>query len=76
MLNYKHSDALNYNFRLNLYAPTGDFKARVKGIGPTVSYIKEFGDIQFVAELKWISEFDVERRAEGDLIYLKMVLSK
>ena len=172
MLNYKHSDALNYNFRVNLYAPTGDyeagklanagrnywslapiigavyfspengreftaylgatfneengatdyesgtqafieataaqhlpcfgavcgiglagywyeqlngdsgegarfgdFEARVKGIGPTVSYIREFGDTQLAAELKWISEFDVERRAEGDLIYLKVVLT-
>ncbi|MEH6592382.1 MAG: transporter [Halioglobus sp.] len=27
MLNYKSSPALNYNFRLGIYAPTGDYKA-------------------------------------------------
>lgn len=53
----------------------GDFESKVKGIGPTVSYIKEFGDRQFAAEFKWISEFDAERRAEGDLIYLKVVFA-
>jgi len=55
-------------------ATFGDFKAEARGIGPTVSFISKVGGQDLMAELKWLHEFDVLRRPEGDTVFLKVAL--
>jgi hypothetical protein len=50
-------------------ATFGDFKAMSVGVGPAISYV--YGKL--IAELKWLHEFDTERRLEGDIVWLKVV---
>ena len=54
-------------------ASFGGFRARARGIGPVVSWIKPLGEQEFVAELKWLNEFNVEKRPEGDIVFLKVM---
>lgn len=54
-------------------ATFGDFKGRTAGIGPVFSYIKPLKSMAIVAELKWLHEFDVKRRPEGDYLYFKLL---
>ena len=53
----------------------GDFKAEAAGIGPAVMWMPERfkGKAAFIA--KWISEFDVEKRLEGDHVFLSFARS-
>lgn len=51
----------------------GDFKAKTIGAGPLVTYGFKAGGIDITAELKWLHEFDTERRAEGDTVFLKLL---
>lgn len=55
-------------------ATFGDFKARSFGVGPVVSYSHKLGSADFVAEFKWLHEFEVEKRPEGDTLFLKAML--
>lgn len=55
-------------------ATFGSFKAEARGVGPTVSFVKQFGDAELMTEFKWVHEFDVERRPEGDILFLKALL--
>ena len=52
----------------------GDFKAEASGIGPAVMWIppKYKGKVAFVA--KWLSEYDVENRLEGDHVFLSFMM--
>ncbi len=52
-------------------ATFGGFRAQDAGIGPVVSYITKVGGKDLIAELKWLHEFDVRRRLEGDTVFLK-----
>ena len=54
-------------------ANLGDFEARTTGIGPAISYFGKIGDLDFLAELKWLHELDVENRPEGDFVWLKFI---
>ncbi len=54
-------------------ANLGDFEARTTGIGPAISYVGKIGDMDFLAELKWLHELDVENRPEGDFVWLKFI---
>jgi hypothetical protein len=55
-------------------ATFGDFEAKVAGVGPVVSYIKQYGNKdKLMAELKWLHEFDVEKRPEGDTVFFKLL---
>ena len=54
-------------------ANLGDFKTRTLGVGPVLSYARPLGDTTLVAEFKWLHEFDVKRRPEGDYLYLKVL---
>ncbi len=54
-------------------ATFGDFKARSNGVGPVISWVSKVKDIELLAELKWLKEFDVKNRFEGDTIFLKIV---
>jgi hypothetical protein len=55
-------------------ARLGDFKAETASAGPVLSYIKPLANSQFLVEAKWLKEFEVERRFEGDTFFLKAVL--
>jgi hypothetical protein len=54
-------------------AKYGDFKARSIGGGPTLFYSAKKGNTNIIAELKWLHEFDTNRRAEGDTIFFKIL---
>lgn len=55
-------------------ATFGDFEAKTVGIGPSVSYIKELNDSEFLAELKCLHETSTRNRLEGDTVFLKAML--
>ena len=52
----------------------GSFKGTTTGLGPTLSYVGSGAVGEVILELKWVHEFDVERRPEGDLVLLKALL--
>ena len=52
-------------------ASLGDFKARAYGVGPVASYVTQFNGHEVLFEFKWINEFDVENRPEGNIFFLK-----
>ena len=54
-------------------ASFGDFEAKSTGAGPVASYTKKIGDHSYTGELKWLHEFDTEKRLEGDTIFFKFV---
>jgi len=54
-------------------APAGGFEGKTAGLGPVLSYILPVGDNTFVAEARWLHEFDTTRRLEGDYFWLKAV---
>ena len=49
----------------------GDFKGRTNGVGPALSFVTPKGDV--IAELKWLHEYAVSNRLEGDTVFLKVV---
>lgn len=51
----------------------GGFRARSSGIGPVVSWAGKVANTDTVAEFKWLHESGVERRPEGDTLFLKVV---
>ena len=55
-------------------AVLGDFKAEVSGIGPAVLWTTEINgqEVSFIA--KWLHEFDVERRMEGDHVFASFAM--
>lgn len=54
-------------------ANLGDFAGRTAGLGPVLSYATKLGDVDLIAELKWLHEFETKRRPEGDYIWFKLV---
>lgn len=54
-------------------ANLGSLEARAHGIGPVVSWVQSFGRNQLLAELKWVHEFNVSKRPEGDIVFLKVM---
>lgn len=55
-------------------ATLGDFKAKSVGVGPVLSYMRDFGEWDLITELKWLHEYDTSNRLEGDVALLKVVL--
>ena len=53
-------------------ARLGDFEGRTMGVGPVVSYVRQIGKTQLLAELKWLPELDTDNRMEGDYIWFKL----
>ena len=53
----------------------GDFKGKAAGIGPAVMWIpKQYeGRVAFVA--KWINEYNVEKRLDGDHVFMSFMMS-
>ncbi|MGB6221351.1 SphA family protein [Haloferula sp.] len=54
-------------------ARLGDFEGRTSGIGPVISYVLPVGENTFVAEARWLPEFDTQNRLEGDYFWLKLI---
>lgn len=54
-------------------ATFGNFEGRTIGAGPAISYVTKVGSVDIVSELKWLHEFDTQKRLEGDYIWLKVV---
>ena len=55
-------------------AIVGSFKGRTVGVGPVLSYIKQWDHTTFAAELKWLPELETEHRMKGDWLWLKLAL--
>ena len=53
-------------------ASLGDFKGRTAGLGPVISYSLKLGNVDLVAEVKWLHEIETRRRLEGDYIWAKL----
>jgi hypothetical protein len=50
----------------------GDFEGRTIGVGPVISYVRQIGKSQLLAELKWLPELDTNKRMEGDYVWFKL----
>ena len=48
-------------------ANLGDFKGRVTALGPTINYNFTLSQIPVSTSLKYLKEFNVENRLEGDV---------
>lgn len=49
----------------------GDFEGMTTGVGPVLSYVRQMGKTQLLAELKWLPELDVDQRMKGDYVWFK-----
>lgn len=52
-------------------ATLGAFRAKAAGVGPVLSYVSHSGNI--IAEIKYINDFNNERRLEGDTLFFKLI---
>lgn len=50
----------------------GDFKGNTNGVGPALSFVMPVNG-NVIAELKWLHEYAVQNRLEGDTVFLKVV---
>lgn len=55
-------------------ASFGDFEGRTAGLGPVLSYTRKMGNVDLLAEVKWLPELETRRRLEGDFIWFKLAL--
>jgi hypothetical protein len=57
-------------------ATLGKFEGTTVGIGPVLSYMKpkgKTGHFDFIADLKWLNEFYVKNRLQGNTVFIKIV---
>jgi hypothetical protein len=55
-------------------ATFGSFKAKTVGAGPIIGYNRKLSEhVSLSTELKWLHEFDVDRRPEGDTVFMKIL---
>ncbi len=52
----------------------GDFKGQAWGAGPLLRYIETVGERRIAWQAKWIHDFEVTRRYQGDLLLLSVSL--
>jgi len=52
-------------------ATLGAFRAQAVGAGPVLSYVSHSGNI--LAEVKYINDFNNEKRLEGDTLFFKII---
>ncbi len=53
-----------------VFAVLGDFKGRVTALGPTVSANFQLGQVPVATTLRYLHEFNVRNRLEGDVGWL------
>jgi hypothetical protein len=56
-------------------ATQGNFQGRTVGIGPVLSYIKQWEGKTLAIEAKWLPELETDHRLNGDWIWLKAAFS-
>lgn len=56
-------------------ANAGSFRGRTVGIGPVLSYIKEWEKVTLAVEAKWLPELETDHRLKGDWAWIKVALS-
>ena len=54
-------------------ATFGGFKARAHGIGPVLSYATKIAGRDLSSEVKWLQEFENQKRLEGDTVFFKVL---
>ncbi len=52
-------------------ANLGAFRAKATGVGPALSYVNKEGNM--IGEIKYINDFNNEKRLEGDTIFFKLI---
>lgn len=50
----------------------GSLKGMTTGVGPVLSYVRQIGKTQLLAEVKWLPELDVDKRMKGDFVWCKI----
>jgi hypothetical protein len=50
----------------------GDFKGRTMGFGPIASFATKIGGGDWAFEAKWLPEFEVRNRLDGDSFWFKV----
>jgi len=53
-------------------ATLGSFEGHTYGVGPVVSYAHKIGKVDFAGEVKWLPEVDVQKRLQGDYVWVKL----
>jgi hypothetical protein len=51
-------------------ATLGDFKGRIFGVGPSVSYVAQVGPLPVSLHARWHFEFGAQNRLEGNAAYV------
>ena len=58
-------------------ATLGKFEGTTVGIGPVLSYLRpknpKTGHVDFIADLKWLNEFYVKNRLQGNTVFIKVL---
>jgi len=52
-------------------AKLGSFEAMTTGVGPVASYAHRIGNFDVAGEAKWLPEFDVTNRLNGNTVWVK-----
>ncbi len=52
----------------------GDFKGRVSAIGPNLTYNFNPGKILILTSIRWLHEFNVENRLQGDVVFATLTI--
>ena len=53
-------------------ATLGSFEGHTYGVGPVASYAHKIGKVDFAGEVKWLPEVDVQKRLQGDYVWVKL----
>jgi len=53
-------------------ATLGSFEGHTYGVGPVASYAHKIGKVDFAGEVKWLPEVDVQKRLQGDYVWIKL----
>jgi hypothetical protein len=56
-------------------ATLGSFEVESYGVGPTVSYARNFGNTQAVLDVQWLPQLHVENTTKGNFIWVKLGLA-
>jgi hypothetical protein len=52
----------------------GDFKGRVSALGPSINYNFKIGNTPVFSSFRWLHEFNVDNRMEGDTVLLSLTI--
>ena len=56
---------------------SANLKGTTVGIGPVLSYLRpknpKTGHVDFIADLKWLNEFYVKNRLQGNTVFIKVL---